>query len=210
MNRALQIIGVVILSLATAGADPTSSAAMATAIGEAFLNGSALTRSSAVLTGDRLATGASAALVLHLPGSSIHLGPNSEARYRGTSLELIAGSAEVHGRESIVTGGYTLTPTAESRFTVQRARTQTALHLLSGSLQLRRGTHAATIVTPGNYTLQDDAPAPPVKHRSFTKALPIAAGAAAGASVVIAHWLTGKAAASSSSCISGKSPTSCK
>ena len=210
MNRALQITGIVILSLASALADPTTSAAMATAIGEAFLNGNAVTRSSAVLDGDRLSTGASSALVLHLSGSSIHLGPNSEARYRATSLELISGSAEVHGRESIVTGRYILIPTAESRFTVQRARTQTALHLLSGRLQLRRGNDTSTIAAPGDYTLQDDAPAPPVKHHGITKALPIAAGSAAGTSIVIAHWLTGKQASGSTSCISGKSPTSCK
>jgi hypothetical protein len=183
---------------------------MATAIGEAFLNGNVVTRSSAVLSGDRLATGPSAALVLHLSGSSIHIGPGSEALYRATTLELISGSAEVHGRESIVAAGYTLTPAAESRFTVQRGRTQTTLHLLSGKLQLRHGNGTSTIATPGDYTLQDDAPAPPVKHRGITKALPITAGAAAGTSIVIAHWLTGKEASTSTSCISGKSPTSCK
>lgn len=210
VNRALQIIGAVILSLASAFADPGTSTAMATAIGEAFLNGNVVTRSSAVLSGDRLATGPSAALVLHLSGSSIHIGPGSEALYRATSLELISGSAEVHGRESILAGRHTLTPTTESRFTVQRARTQTALHLLSGRLQLRHGNDTSTITTPGDYTLQDDAPAPPVKRRAITKALPIAAGTAAGASIVIAHWLTGKAASTSTTCISGKSPTSCK
>ncbi len=210
MKRTLQTIGVIILALSAALADPTTSAAIATAIGEASLNGSVLTRSSAVLNGDRLATGPSAALVLHLSGSSIHIGPNSEALYRGTSLELLSGSAEVHGRESIITGPNTLTPAAESRFTVQRAAMQTVFHLLGGKLQLRRGKDTATITTPGLYTVQDDAPAAPLKHHVVTKTLPIAAGTAAGTSIVIAHWLTRKQAATSTSCISAKSPTSCK
>jgi hypothetical protein len=183
---------------------------MATAIGEAFLNGNALTRSSAVLDGDRLTTGESAALILHLAGSSIHIGPNSEAHYRGTTLELISGSTEVQGRESIVVGAFKLSPAGESHFTVQRARTAIALRLLRGTLKLSRGKRAITISIPGEYTFQDDAPVPAVKPRSITKSLPIAAGAAAGTSLVIGHWLTGKDAAKSTSCVSGKSPTSCK
>lgn len=210
MNRALQITGVVILSLASSLADPAPPAAIATAVGEATLNGSVLTRSSAILSGDCLATGPSAALILHLSGSSIHIGPGSEARYHATSLELISGTAEVDGHESIVTGKYTLTPAAESRFTVRRALTRTALHFLSGKLQLRRGNHIATITTPGDYTFEDDAPAPLVKGHAITKALPVTAGTTAGTSIVIAHWLTGKQASTSTSCISAKSPTSCK
>ena len=208
MNRALQTIGAVILCLTTSFADP--SAAIATAIGEAFLNGSVLTRSSAVFEGDRLSTGPSAAFILHLPGSSIHIGPNSAARFRGLTLELLSGSTEVQGRESIVSGAYTLSPTIDSRFTVQREPTKTALHLLQGSLKVTHAHQVTTLAQPGDYTLQDDAPAPAVKHHTITRALPIAAGAAAGASVIIAHWLTGKNAASSASCVSAKSPTSCK
>ncbi len=209
MNRVLQIIGAVTLCLTSVFAEPTASAAMATAIGEAFLNGSALTRSSAVLDGDRLTTGASAALILHLAGSSIHIGPKSEVKYHGTTLELLSGSTEIQGRESILTGTYTISPAAESRFTVQRSHTQISIHLLSGSLQLSHANNAASIATPGEYTFHDDTPAPAIK-RHVIKAVPIAAGSAAGTSVVIAHWLTAKDAATTTSCVSAKSPTSCK
>ena len=183
---------------------------MATAIGEAMVNGNAVTRSSAVLEGDRLTTGASAALILHLAGSSIHIGPNSEALYRGTTLELVSGSSEVQGKESIVAGAYTFSPMNESRFVVQREQAKIALHLVSGNLKLSRGKDTRTITAPADYTLQDDQPIPAVKRHAITRAVPVAAGAAAGTSVVIAHWLTGKDAAKSTACVSGKSPTSCK
>ncbi len=210
MNRALQIIGAVTLCLTFSFADPTPTAAIATAIGEVFLNGNAVSRSSAVLDGDRLTTHHSAAIILHLAGSSIHIGPNSEARYRGTALELITGSTEVQGRESIVAGAYTLSPAAEARFSVQREPKTITLHLLRGSLKLSHRNEITTLTAPGEYTLQDDARALAMKPHAITKALPLAAGASAGTSVVIAHWLTAKEATTSTSCVSGKSPTSCK
>lgn len=210
MKRALLTTAVVILCLATSFADPATTAAIATAIGEALLNGNVLTRSNTVLDGDRLTTGDSAALILHLPGSSIHIGPNSEARYRGTTLELISGSTDVQGRESVVSGPFSISPAGESRFTVQRDRKQINLHLLRGSLKISHAHKAKMITVPGEYTFQDDALAPAVKSRPITDALAVAAGATAGTSVVIAHWLTGKDAAKSASCVSGKSPTSCK
>ena len=210
VKRALPTIAVLILCLVSSFADPTPTAAMATAIGEAFVNGNALTRSSAVLDGDRLTTGRSAALILHLAGSSIHIGPNAEALYHGTSLELLAGMSEVQGRESIVAGAFTLSPTGESRFTVQRESKQIALHLLRGRLRLSRGKEVTLITGPGEYTLEDNQALPSIQPRAITKTLPIAAGSAAGTSVVITHWLTAKDAATSTSCLSGKSPTSCK
>lgn len=210
MNRALQIIGVVTLCLTSSFADPATISAMATAIGEVFLNGNALTRTGAVLDGDRLTTGPSAAIVLHLPGSSIHIGPSSSTRFRGTTLELLSGSTEVQGRESIAAGAYKISPAGESRFTVQHELTTIVLRLLRGSVELSRGHEVKMITNPGEYTLQDNAPAPAIKPHRITKALPIAAGAAAGTAVVISHWLTGKEAATSTSCVSGKSPTSCK
>lgn len=210
MNRALQTIGVVILSFTFSFADSAPTVAIATVIGEAFLNGYAVTRSSAVLDGDLLTTGPSAALILHLPGSSIHIGSNSEARYHSTALDLISGSVEIQGRESIVAGAYTLSPDAEARFTVQHDRTQIALHLLRGSIKLSHGKAVTTLVTPGEYTFHDDVPTPSMKPRAITKSVPIGAGSAAGASVVISHWLTAKHSATSTSCVSGKSPDSCK
>lgn len=210
MNRALQIIGAVILCSTFSFADPATTAAIATVIGEAFVNGNAVTHSSAVLDGDRLTTARSAALILHLAGSSIHIGPSSEARYHSATLELISGSVEIQGRESIVAGAYTLSPNAESHFTVQHDRPQIVLHLFRGSLKLSHRKEVTTLTAPAEYTFHDDAPSPAIKHHAITRALPIAAGGTAGASVVISHWLTAKDAATSTSCVSGKSPTSCK
>lgn len=210
MNRALLTIGVVILSLTFSFADPAPTAAIATAIGIAFVNGNAVKHSGAVLDGDRLTTGRSAALILHLSGSSIHIGPSSEARYHSTALELISGSVEVQGREAIVAGSCTVSPNADSRFTVQHDGAQITLHLLHGSLRLSHGKAVTTLTVPGEYTFHDDAPALALKPRVITRALPIAAGGAAGTSVVISHWLTAKDAAASASCVSGKSPDSCK
>lgn len=210
MKRALQIIGVVILCLASSLADPTTNAAMVIVIGEVSVNGNALTRSSAIFDGDRIRTGASAALVLHVRGSSIRIGPTSELRYRGTALEFFSGTAEVHGRETIVSGTVTIAPLRESAFTIQRASTRTSLHLLSGTLKLSRGKESSTIAAPAEYAIQDDQLIPAAKAGARAHTLPVAAGSAAGASVVVSHWLTSEESRSAASCVSGKSPTSCK
>jgi hypothetical protein len=180
------------------------------AIGDVSINGNALTGSSAIFDGDRITTGTTAALVLHVPGASIRIGPASELRYRGTALDILSGSAEVHGRETVVSGAFTIAPLLESTFTVQRVSARTSLHLLSGTLKLSRGKESSTIAAPADYTVQDDQQIPTAKAAGNTHGIPVAAGSAAGASVVVSHWLTDKKASSASSCVSSKSPTSCK
>jgi hypothetical protein len=211
VKRALQTIGVVLLSFACSFADPTTGAAIVTAIGEVSVNGNPLPPSSPIFAGDRLATGTSSALMVSLQGSSVRIGPSSHALYRGAILELLSGAVDIRGREVVVSGSFTVTPLRQSQFSVQRASTRTSLHLLSGTLKLSRGKESTIIAAPADYNLQDDQPIPAAKAGSGTRVLPLAAGAAAGASVVISHWLTNKETTSATStCVSGKSPTSCK
>jgi hypothetical protein len=214
VKRILQISGVVLLCVTTLLGDPATTAAMATVIGEVSLNGNALTRSCAVMVGDRLSTGASAALILHLAGSSVHVGPSSKILYHGNRLELLTGMSEVQGSETVIAGAFTISPVGEARFQVLRQGARTSLSIVRGSLRLARGKEVRTISEPGEYSLQDNQPVPAVKRHGISSKNAVAGGAAAGAATIIGHWVGGgsgtQAGGTSGSCVSGKSPSSCR
>ncbi len=183
---------------------------MAIVMGEVSLNGNKVTRSCAVFDGDRLITRPSAAVVLHLAGSILHVGPSSEVCYRGKTLELISGAAEVQGSEAVMIAAFSISPVGKAHFSLKRERALTSLLLVSGNVKLSRGKETATLTSPGRYTLHHDGLISATKqHGAIEKGA--MAGGAAGTATVIGHWLAnGKGDGTTESCVSEKSPSSCR
>ncbi len=202
----------ILISLCTCAmfADAATNAAIAFPVGEASLNGTVLTRSSPVFDGDQLRTGRTSSLVLNLPGASVQVGPNSVVRYRGGVLELSSGTTRIAGAEGVLSGGITVSAAGPARYAVERSGIETAVSLISGELKLERGKEVVTISAPGTYSFRDDEPLSPVKKHG--KALKVGIGAAAaGTAAIISRWLTGEDGSSTSgTCISNKSPSSCR
>jgi hypothetical protein len=126
------------------------SPAMLSGSGDVRINGSSAVRSSAVYTGDRIATGENSNLVVSLKGTLITAPSRSSVVYRGADVELERGSVVVNTKSAMKghLGNLTISP-KEGKAKFQMAETQIAA--LEGSLNITDGVHF--LILPAGQTL---------------------------------------------------------
>jgi ferric-dicitrate binding protein FerR (iron transport regulator) len=177
--------------------------AIALASGEVSVNGSSVKHSTAVFEGDRLRTGSNAGVLLHLRGATVQLAENSDVRYQGKRLSLLAGSALIRGAEAVASGPFLIAALEDGQFQIQRIGIMTKLSLLSGKVRVSKGKNSLIIAGSGERHFSDSD-----EIRAAAKISPakeIGAGAAGGATGAAAsRWMI---RSSKSEDLSHKSPS---
>jgi hypothetical protein len=142
------LIYLMIVAVPVSGFAQETSAAMLYANGNFSLNGSLGPRSSAILPGDRIETGNSAAVSITRNGMNVMVGPNSSLVYKGQDIELSSGSAFIATSSNLAAQVHQLriAPAADNgTFRVARVENGTMIAALKGSVLYNNGGVSATL-----------------------------------------------------------------
>lgn len=168
-----------------------SNSAMLQASGAVKINENAVSRSSAVFQGDRIATGKDSSASITATGTSILMAPNSLLTFAGKQVNLNAGSARFNGPILVSAGGMAISPaSANARFEVRYEASQVHVTSLEGNLSVNDGKQT-TLLESGKSMASAKLPAVPQSHNSIAGGtgliigLALAAGLAAGLAVAL-------------------------
>lgn len=168
-----------------------SNSAMLQANGAVKINENAVSRSSAVFQGDRIATGKDSSAAITATGVSILMAPNSLLTFAGKQVNLTAGGARFNGPISVSAGGMTISPaSANARFEVRYQAALVHVTSVEGKLSVNDGKQT-TLLESGKSMTSSKLPAVPQNHNSIAGGagliigLLLAAGLAAGLAVAL-------------------------
>jgi hypothetical protein len=198
-----KIAVVTLISLSSLPVFSAAGSAIAIVSGDVAVNGNSIKRTMPVFEGDRLTTGASSGVLLHLKGATVQLSPNSEVRYEGEKLALTSGIALVRGSEIVASGPFLIAAVGDGHFRIERSGSLTKLSILTGKVKVIRGKNSLILSGTGERQFSDEDTIAAVRHTSITSE--VAAGAAGGASgAAVTGWMKH---GSKQASISRKSPT---
>jgi hypothetical protein len=201
MLRKLIACGLVCLLSSPIFAQESAGTAVLYGTGQVYLNGSQLTNSASVASGDVIQTRESAAANLSAPGSSLVIQSNTIVRFQGSGLALDRGSVSVAtGRGmSVFARDFKISPVSSdwTEFYVTRA---------SGAIQILARKNSVTVTCGANTSLlkqgeqmsRDDAadcgiaqkhgPGAPSAAKGPLLSSPVADWAAIGAGSALLIW----------------------
>jgi hypothetical protein len=148
---------VIFPSVLLAGDQP---AAMVYSHGAALLNGSNLSRPSAIFSGDLIETSADSAANINSSGSIVLVLKSSLIKYQGNSVDLEHGRISVSTSKALATraGDITVTPSARvwTEFDVKDVDGTVQIAARKGYLTISDETGTTTTLAQGQQTTRDD------------------------------------------------------
>jgi hypothetical protein len=177
-----------------------SDAAMVTTAGHALLNGNETPGSSALFTGDVVATPPGSAATIDAHGSMVLVQPNSSVQFKGNYLDMANGDVVVTTSKgmAVKVGKFTVSPAAaqSSKFEVSHSGSMIQIAARQGSLNISDGVNTQTLQEGQQTTRSDLEPPENVKteapasgsggvHMSHAAWYAIGGAAAAGATAGI-------------------------
>ena len=185
--RILSCMLVVILPAALFAADPST--AMLYSHGTALLNGTSVSRSSAIFSGDLVQTSADSVANINATGSSVLVLNESLVQYEGGAIKLEHGGVTISTSKLLTTraGGVTVTPKASiwTEFEVRDVDGKVEIAARKGDLTIS-DSKGTTTLAQGQQTTHDESPSQDDSQTQNNKKKKKGAGAgptpAAGAS----------------------------
>jgi hypothetical protein len=169
--KILSCLVVVIVPAALFAADPP--AAMLYSHGTALINGSIISRSTALFSGDLVQTNSDSVANINATGSSVLILNDSLVQYQGSSLNLEHGGVTISTSKLLATraGGVTVSPVsaAWTEFEVRDVdgKVQIAAHKGDLAIHDDKGT---TTLAQGEQTTRDDDQSPDEKKKRNRRA----------------------------------------
>jgi hypothetical protein len=189
-NLAAKILSCVLVLAVPSMLFAETNASMMYGAGNVQVNGTAMPKSAAVFTGDKIQTGAGSAATLTSSGSTVVIAANSSVVFQGSAVELNSGVALVNttkGMQARV-NKISVTPASKgtAKFEVTRANGRVLIAAREGAIAVFDGNTNA-VVAEGSSTLTPDpvpGKAPGALGMSAKQGL--SAGAAVGIGATVA------------------------
>jgi hypothetical protein len=185
-TRGLFSFGCLVAALSlTAVAFGSSNAAVMTSRGSVALNGKACPTTTALFSGDKVATADGAVVTISSPGSTVLIPSNSQVVFNGGALDLTAGTASISTTKGMAAHleQYVIAPATgdTAKFEIKKTASSLSIHASSGALTvsspgktfaLAEGATATATLDSASGRPQDTSPIPaagttPVSHKAF-------------------------------------------
>ncbi len=161
LSKFVSVVLVVVFPAAMMFAE--TSGAMVYAQGTVSVNGSPVSNSTSLFSGDRVDTAAASMVTINQTGSSVAMNPNSSLRYEKSDVELVRGTARVSTSNGMAArvDQLSISPKQKAaKFEVARLDNKVLVTSREGELVLSGAGKTATVEPGTAATVDLDPPAP--------------------------------------------------